>query len=50
MDIKSYAEQSGLDHQQATRRLLDMVLSGVLVKEENQPVFRLCKWEGLKIA
>ncbi len=50
MDIKNYAEQSGLDHQQATRRLLDMVLSGVLVKEVNQPVFRLCKQQGLKTA
>jgi len=50
MDIQSYVEQSGLDHQQATRRLLDMVLSGVLTKEENKPVFRLSERQGLKIA
>jgi len=43
IDINTYAQISGLDNQQATRRLLDMVLSGVLLKENDKPLFKLCE-------
>jgi len=38
-----YATKAGLDEKQATRRLLDMVLNGLLLKEEDKANFYLAK-------
>lgn len=43
LSAAKYATIAGLDEKQATRRLLDMVLNGLLQKEENKAVFYLAK-------
>jgi len=50
LTVEDYAKLSGLDNAQATRRLLHLVLAGVLEKEVNQPVFKLYKDFQLKVA
>jgi len=50
LTAEDYAKISGLDNAQATRRLLHLVLAGVLEKEVNQPVFKLHKSYKLKVA
>jgi len=50
LTVEDYAKLTGLDNAQATRRLLHLVLAGVLEKEVNQPVFRLYKDYQTKVA
>jgi len=50
LSVEDYAKLSGLDNAQATRRLLHLVLAGVLEKEVNQPIFKLHKNYRLKVA
>jgi len=50
LSVEDYAKLTGLDNAQATRRLLHLVLAGVLEKEVNQPVFRLYKDYQTKVA
>jgi len=49
LTAEDYAKLSGLDNAQATRRLLHLVLAGVLEKEVNKPVFKLHKDYRLKV-
>jgi len=43
LSAAEYAKMAGLEEKQATRRLLDMVLNGLLLKEENNANFYLAK-------